>query len=95
MSISKVDIENIAKLANLQILEDDEDFYVQDLTKIIKLIEQMENTDTAGVLPMSHPQDIELRLRCDIVTEPDQRTLLQKLAPNTRSGLYLVPKVID
>ena len=95
MSVSKSDIGKIANLANLQILTEDEDSYVQDLTKILQLIEQMENVDTSGILPMSHPQDIELRLRSDEVTEPDQRTILQQLAPNTENGLYLVPKVID
>ena len=95
MSVTKSDVGKIANLANLQILTEDEDSYVQDLTKILQLIEQMENIDTCGVLPMSHPQDIELRLRSDEITEPDQRTILQQLAPNTENGLYLVPKVLD
>ncbi len=95
MSVSKSDLEKIANLANLEILREDEDAYVHDLTKILQLIKQMQNIDTDGVLPMSHPQDIELRLRDDEITEPNQRVELQQMAPNASAGLYLVPKVID
>ncbi len=95
MSVSKSDLEKIANLANLEILREDEDAYVHDLTKILQLIKQMQNIDTDGVLPMSHPQDIELRLRDDEITEPNQRFELQQMAPNASAGLYLVPKVID
>ncbi len=94
MSIKSTDIEKIANLANLEMLEPDLDFYVQDLTRILQLIGQMQRIDTTRTTPMSHPQDIELRLRSDEITEPDQRTELQQLAPSTERGLYLVPKVL-
>jgi aspartyl-tRNA(Asn)/glutamyl-tRNA(Gln) amidotransferase subunit C len=50
---------------------------------------------------MSHAQDLSQRLREDKVTEADQRTLFQSLAPQhqgapqVEAGLYLVPQVIE
>jgi aspartyl-tRNA(Asn)/glutamyl-tRNA(Gln) amidotransferase subunit C len=44
---------------------------------------------------MSHPLDVVQRLREDVVTEKDQRDEFQKVAPATRDGLYLVPRVIE
>jgi len=44
---------------------------------------------------MSHPLDVVQRLREDVVTESNQRDEFQKVAPATRDGLYLVPKVIE
>ncbi len=44
---------------------------------------------------MAHPQDIQLRLREDKVTETDQRATMQKSAPRVDEGLYLVPRVIE
>jgi aspartyl-tRNA(Asn)/glutamyl-tRNA(Gln) amidotransferase subunit C len=38
---------------------------------------------------------MQLRLREDTVTESDQRTLFQLIAPQTDQGHYLVPKVIE
>ena len=51
--------------------------------------------DTTGIEPMSHAQDVMLRLREDAVKETDQRELFQSVAPLTGSRLYLVPKVIE
>ena len=55
----------------------------------------MQAVDTAGIVPMSHSQDVEQRLREDVVTETNQRELFQAIAPLTEGGLYLVPKVIE
>jgi aspartyl-tRNA(Asn)/glutamyl-tRNA(Gln) amidotransferase subunit C len=55
----------------------------------------MQAVDTTGIEPMSHAQDVVLRLRDDVVTEPDQHELFQSVAPQVETGLYLVPKVIE
>jgi aspartyl-tRNA(Asn)/glutamyl-tRNA(Gln) amidotransferase subunit C len=50
---------------------------------------------------MAHPIDampgahIELRLRPDVASEPNQRDLNQRSAPAVDRGLFLVPKVIE
>jgi aspartyl-tRNA(Asn)/glutamyl-tRNA(Gln) amidotransferase subunit C len=48
---------------------------------------------------MAHPvaaiQDITLRLRPDLASEPNQRDLNQRSAPAVERGLFLVPKVIE
>jgi aspartyl-tRNA(Asn)/glutamyl-tRNA(Gln) amidotransferase subunit C len=59
------------------------------------MIEEMQAVDVTGIEPMSHAQDVSLRLRDDMVTEPDQRELFQSIAPKVENGLYLVPKVIE
>ncbi len=50
---------------------------------------------TAGIEPMSHAQDVVVRLREDVVSEGDQHELFQSIAPQVEAGLYLVPKVIE
>ena len=59
------------------------------------MIEEMQAVDVSGVEPMSHAQDVMLRLREDVVTEADQHELFQSIAPAVEQGLYLVPKVIE
>jgi len=44
---------------------------------------------------MSHPLDLSQPTREDQVTEVNEREKLQKNAPLVKSGLFLVPKVID
>ena len=45
--------------------------------------------------PVAAMQDIQLRLRDDVVSEPNQREANQKSAPAVERGLFLVPKVIE
>ena len=95
MSFSVTDIEKTAQLARLSVSEEDCRFYAQQLNRIFELVEQMSVVDTDQIEPMAHPQDIALRLREDVVNEPNQRELFQSVAPQTEQGLYLVPKVIE
>lgn len=94
MSISKSDIQNIGQLAQLDVDDDSVDLYAKELSNIMDMIRSMQEIDTEEIEPMPHPQDIELRLRVDEVTEIEQRDELQDIAPLTSDGLYLVPKVL-
>ncbi len=95
MSLDKSDIKNIAKLARLSIDEADIPGYVDNLTNILNLVEQMNLVDDSNVTPMAHPMDAGQRLREDVITEENQREKFQAIAPNVEDGLYLVPKVIE
>jgi aspartyl-tRNA(Asn)/glutamyl-tRNA(Gln) amidotransferase subunit C len=43
----------------------------------------------------SAAQGMALRLRDDVVSEPNQREANQRSAPAVERGLFLVPKVIE
>jgi len=40
-------------------------------------------------------QDVQLRLREDVASEPNAREANQRSAPAVENGLFLVPKVIE
>ncbi|KON81573.1 Asp-tRNA(Asn)/Glu-tRNA(Gln) amidotransferase subunit GatC [Azoarcus sp. PA01] len=95
MSLSTEQVRRIATLARIELSDADAEATRGKLNGIFGLIEQMQAVDTAGVEPMSHPQDVAQRLRLDVATEPDRREAFQRIAPQTEAGLYLVPKVIE
>lgn len=95
MSISTDEVKKIAHLARLTLSEEDIAVYAPQLSKIMVLIEQINEADTTGISPLSHAQDMSQRLRPDTVTEPDLRDKFQEIAPKVEAGLYLVPKVIE
>ncbi len=95
MSLTNEEVKKIAHLARLRVNEDDLPTYAGNLSGILALVEQMNNVDTQGIVPMAHPQDASQRLRDDVVSENDQRERFQAIAPQTEAGLYLVPKVIE
>ena len=55
----------------------------------------MQAIDTDGVEPLAHPLDMDQPLRDDTVTETVDRARFLAVAPLTRDGLYLVPKVVE
>ena len=95
MALDRTDVEKIAHLARLATEENELPGYVDDLSNILKLVEQMDAADTSQVEPMAHPLHMVQRLRDDEVTEQNQRDRFQATAPQVESGLYLVPKVIE
>jgi aspartyl-tRNA(Asn)/glutamyl-tRNA(Gln) amidotransferase subunit C len=95
MSISLSDVKRVASLARIAVSDAEAEAVLNQLSGIFGLIEEMQAVDTTGIEPMSHAQEIFLRLRNDEVTEQDQHEAFQKGAPQVEAGLYLVPKVIE
>ena len=95
MTLKSDDVRSIAHLARLHIEEDAVDHYVDDLSSILALVEQMNQVDSEGVIPLSNPLDASQRLRADEVSESDQRDKFQDIAPDVAEGLYRVPRVIE
>jgi len=99
MALTSTDIARIASLARLQLAPDESERMLSQINGFFDLVERMRAVDTAGVEPLAHPvaaiEDITLRLRDDVVSEPDNRAANQKSAPAVEAGLFLVPKVIE
>lgn len=95
MSLTPEQVKRIAHLARIEVSEAEALTTQGHLNGIFELIEQMQAVDTRGVEPMAHAQDLNQRLRADMVSEGDRRAAYQAVAPETEAGLYLVPKVIE
>jgi aspartyl-tRNA(Asn)/glutamyl-tRNA(Gln) amidotransferase subunit C len=95
MTLKSDDVRSIAHLARLHIEEDALDHYVDDLSSILDLVDEMNRVDSSGVLPLANPLDASQRLRADEVTESDQRDKFQGNAPDVADGYYRVPRVIE
>ncbi|MFO1198560.1 MAG: Asp-tRNA(Asn)/Glu-tRNA(Gln) amidotransferase subunit GatC [Burkholderiaceae bacterium] len=95
MSLTAADVRRIAQLARLELSEADAQHTLAQLNDVFGLIEALRAVDTTGVEPMTHAQDMTLRLRADEVAEPDRRDDYQRNAPAVEQGLFLVPRVIE
>ncbi len=99
MSLNSQDIDRIANLARLELQPDESQRMLGQINGFFDIVEQMRAVDTTGIEPLAHPvaaiQEIALRLRDDIVSEPNQREANQRSAPAVERGLFLVPKVIE
>ena len=99
MALTPQDIGRIANLARLELTPSESERMLTQLNGFFDIVEQMRAVDTSGVTPLAHPvaaiQDVQLRLREDLASEPNQREANQKSAPAVERGLFLVPKVIE
>ena len=59
MSLSKEQIEHIAKLARLELTEEELDKYGGQLSDILNYIDQLKEVDVAGVLPTAQVTGME------------------------------------
>lgn len=99
MSLTLSDIDRIANLARLELQSDEASRMLGQINGFFDIVEQMRAVNTEGVEPLAHPvaaiQDVALRLREDVASEPDQREANQRSAPAVEHGLFLVPRVIE
>ena len=99
MVLTSQDISRIANLARLELHPDESERMLTSINGFFGIVEQMRAVDTTGIEPLAHPvaavRDVALRLREDVVSEPNQREANQRSAPAVERGLFLVPKVIE
>lgn len=99
MSLTSDDVARIANLARLELKPSESERMLTQMNGFFEIVEKMRAVDTAGIEPLAHPvaifQDIALRLRDDVVSEPNDIEANQRNAPAVENGLFLVPKVIE
>ena len=99
MALTPQDIARIAHLARLELSEAEGERMLTQLNGFFGIVEKMRAVDTTGIKPLPHPvaasEPVQLRLRDDVASEPNQREANQQSAPAVERGLFLVPKVIE
>ena len=95
MSFSPDDVARLARLARIDLADDEARDVRAKLDAIFGLIDALQAIDTTDVEPMAHAQDVSMPLRDDAVTDENRRDRYQAQAPAVANGLYIVPKVIE
>ncbi len=95
MTIDAETVRKVAKLANIRLEEDRLAPLAQELSGIMRWIEQLSEVDTDGVEPMASAVAAALPMRDDVVTEGGDADLILANAPAARGGFFVVPKVVE
>lgn len=95
MSVTAEQVRHIARLARLEMSEEELERLVPELNNILDWVEQLGEVDTAGVEPLTAVVPNALRLRDDQVTDGDCREEILANAPLAEHGFFAVPKVIE
>lgn len=95
MSVSKEDVIHIAKLARIEISDEELEKYTIDLDNIVNYSNTLSSIDVSGVEPTNHILDIKNVFRADEVKPSYDREEILKNAPTKAGGCVSVPKVIE
>ena len=91
--ISIKDVEHVAKLARLELTEEEKELYTKQLGDVLKYVEQMNEVDTSNVEPMAQVIDFVNVMREDKVVYEQTKEELMANAPEEENGYFKVPKI--
>ncbi len=91
--INKEEVKHVAKLARLELTDEEVNKYSQQLGSILKYVEQMNEIDTTGIEPMPHAIPVYNVMREDVVKYEQTKEELMANAPFEEDGFFRVPKI--
>jgi aspartyl-tRNA(Asn)/glutamyl-tRNA(Gln) amidotransferase subunit C len=89
--LSRDQVLHVARLARLELTEDEVERYSGELSKVLDYIEKIEELDLSGVEPTSHVVQIENVLRADNPRPSWPREEVLDAAPDEADGGFRVP----
>src|SRR5207248_1093650 len=95
MALDSQDIARIAHLARLQLAPAEAERMQTQINGFFDIVEKMRAVDTSGVEPLAHPvaavQEVQLRLRDEVVTLSQARAADERIAKGDGAPLLGVP----
>ena len=95
MSVDNDTVKKIARLARLHVAEDKRDALAGELNAILSWIEELETVDTDNVEPLANVTGHSLPIRDDVVSDGNKQEQVIANAPESTSGFFVVPKVVE
>ena len=95
MSISKEEIIHIAKLACLNLSDEEIEKYTKDMQEILEFANMINKVDTNGMDETIAANEKFNALRKDEVIEFENKDMLLQNAPSQDEGMFRIPKVIN
>ncbi|NTU98965.1 Asp-tRNA(Asn)/Glu-tRNA(Gln) amidotransferase subunit GatC [Candidatus Falkowbacteria bacterium] len=97
MQLTKQEIEHVAKLARLELSEEEMNKYGEQLSAVLSYIDQLQEVDTSGVEPTAQVTGLENVWRDDVVDSWDnnERNNALELCPELEDGQMKVKRILE
>lgn len=95
MALERKDVEHVARLARLELSEEELALYTRQLGEVLGYVEQLGEVDVADVEPLAHGAGGDNVFRKDGVKPSLEREKALEGAPDSDGWHFRVPKVID
>lgn len=95
MEISRDDVAHVAKLARLEVSEDEKAVFARQLSAILTHIDQLKRLDTTGVEPTATVLPTDNVFREDEVRPSLTPEQALANAPDQEDGFFRVPRILE
>jgi len=98
MKITIAEVEHVARLARLELAEEEINLFAGQMDAILEYVEKLKELNTDGIVPIAHvvvPMGSVFPFREDAVQSPIGLDRALSNAPNRAGSFFAVPKVIE
>ena len=95
MPLTRETVRHIALLARLELSEQEEEQFTEQLGHILEHFEKLAGLDTGTVEPTATVVDMAAAYRDDVVSNPPAAEELRANAPARDGDFFKVPKIIE
>ena len=95
MSVDQKTVRHIARLARIAVRDDELEALAKEISGILDWVEQLGEVNVTDVEPMTSAVAISMKMRDDVVTEPNLQNEVTRNAPGAEDGFFVVPKVVE
>lgn len=95
MKVTVDTIKHVAKLARLNLTEEQIQKFTPEMEEIIQYVDKLNELDTEGIEPTAHVMPVYNVQREDVVKESFDRDLILKNAATVEDGCFKVPKIVE
>ena len=93
-AITRAEVEHLARLARLQLSEDELDHYAGQLDVILQSVARVSEVAADDIPPTSHPIPVENVYRDDIAHPGLDRSTVAASAPSWEDDRFRVPRIL-
>jgi len=95
MEITQKEVEHVAKLARLELSEDEKVTFARQLSGILNYMDQLKTLDTTGVEPTATVLPADNIFREDEVRPSLPRDKALANVPDQAEGFFRVPRILE
>lgn len=95
MKISEAEVRHVAKLSKLEFTDQETAEFATTLSKIVDMVELLNEVDTTGVPVTTTMADRKNVLRADVAEQGESREDLFKNVPESKNFYIKVPAILD
>lgn len=95
MSSPNLDVRDVARLARIELTDEEATTFQAQLGRVLEYVEQLGTLDLSGVEPTAHANPVFNVIREDVAQSGLKRDAVLANAPHSANNLIVVTKVIE